>query len=379
MRVMVMAGTRPEAVKMAPVIRALRQRPGFSATVCASGQHREMLAQAFADFGIQADINLDVMTAGQGLGALSSLLFARFDALFASARPDWLLVQGDTTSVMAAAICAFYHDIRVGHVEAGLRSFNRRSPFPEEINRKAVALVADLHFAPTEAARQNLLAEGVASGDICLTGNTVVDALNWRLAMLADSPAQLPANVAQSLASGRKIILLTAHRRENHGEPLRAIFSAVASLAQSRPDLQIIYPVHLNPAVNSPAKELLSGIANIALCEPLPYPALLTVLSAADLVMTDSGGIQEEACALGKPFIVLRENTERMEGIQAGCGKLVGARPERIISEALNYLAGGYGASDAGKNLYGDGRAAEKIADALASRASGRAQAGEAA
>lgn len=364
MRIVIMAGTRPEVVKMAPVIRRLRQEPRMDVVFCATGQHREMLAQACVDFGLAPDVNLDVMSAGQGLGQLSARLFQAFDNYLEQAAPDWLLVQGDTTSVMAAAMCAFYRKIKIGHVEAGLRSFNRHEPFPEEINRKVVALVADAHFAPTDGARANLLAEGIAPGSIELTGNTVVDALRYMLEKIRAEGGRLPPGAREQCQAGRKLILVTAHRRENHGEPLARICRAIGRLADKRRDIAFVYPVHYNPAVRETAWPLLGGRENILLLDPLPYRQTLALLDAASLALTDSGGLQEEAAVLRKPALVLRERTERMEGVDAGAALLVGSDMEAIagnVEDILDNPARAEAMAAAGGNLYGDGRAAERI------------------
>lgn len=368
MHVAIMAGTRPEVIKMAPVIRSLKQRDKMRVTVCATGQHREMLHQAFADFAIVPDENLDVMTAAQSLGSLSSALFERFDGFLTQCKPDWLLVQGDTTSVMVAALCAFYRNIHVGHVEAGLRSHNMRAPFPEELNRRVTALVADIHFAPTENARQNLLAEKIPAKNIAVTGNTVADALLQMLESLRGQPPKMPAALVHALASDKRIVLFTAHRRENHGAPLRRIFGAIKLAALSRDDALFVYPVHPNPAVSTVAKEMLGGCPNILLLDPFTYPVLLSVMERSEFIVTDSGGIQEEGCILRKPVLVLRETTERSEGVDAGAAKLLGS-DTKLIGEWLGKLFDDAGLRtsmiSAAGALYGDGKAAERIADCL--------------
>lgn len=370
MHALIMVGTRPEVVKMAPVIRRLRQSAKMRVTVVATGQHREILAQAFRDFDLVPDRNLEVMAEAQSLGRLTGALFEKFDCFLAETNPDWLLVQGDTASVMAAAMCAFYRNVRVGHVEAGLRSNDLRSPFPEELNRRIATLVADVHFAPTEKARQNLLAEQVAGGKIVVTGNTVADALMQMLASLRQTPPELPRSLKDILTTGKRVILVTVHRRENHGARLRQIFAAIREVAREHPDLAFVYPVHPNPAVRLPARELLGSCENIALCEPFAYPVLLSVLERAEFVLTDSGGLQEEGCILRKPVLVLRETTERGEGVAAGAAKLLGAEPGAIVGW-VNRLLAEPGLSrqmaEAAGALYGDGKAAERIAAYLES------------
>lgn len=370
MHVMVMVGTRPEAVKMAPVIRCLKGEPMMRTTVCASGQHQEMLSQAFRDFGIEPDINLEAMSNSQSLATLSAALFQKFDDFLEQTDPDWLLVQGDTTSVMVAGLCAFYRNIKVGHVEGGLRSFEKRSPFPEEVNRKIAASISDLHFAPTEAAKRNLLGEGVAAKDIIVTGNTVVDALHMRL--IEQQETRAPGSLGKIYSSGKRIILVTAHRRENHGQPLLQICQSIKKAAKKRPDLCFVYPVHLNPAVNRPVREQLGGVDNIELLDPLPYPQLLGLMEKAEIILTDSGGIQEEATVLGKPVLVLRENTVRMEGVEAGAAVLVGADEFKIeswLERLLDDRACAAKMSACAGSVYGDGHAAERIVSVLRDQA----------
>lgn len=364
MRITALAGTRPEVVKMAPVIKRLKAVKGIETIVCATGQHREMLAQAFADFNLEQDINLDVMTQSQSLGQLSAALFQTFDKFLERERPDWILVQGDTASAMVAGLCAFYRGVRLGHVEAGLRSFDLRQPFPEELNRKIIALTADAHFAPTEGARANLLAEGAADDAILVTGNTVVDAL--RDALAESGYQDLRSEIRDFAESFSRLVLVTAHRRENLGAPLERICEALARLAAARGDVGFIYPVHLNPAVRNTASLRLGDIANIMLTPPLPYKELLQLLARCDLALTDSGGVQEEAAVLRKPALVMRETTERMEGVRAGAALLTGTDIRAIMENTLAIIdnpekAGAM--SRAGGELYGDGKAASRIAE----------------
>lgn len=370
MHVAVVVGTRPEAIKMAPVVRVLRESGRHQVTLCASGQHREMLAQALADFGLTPDVDLHVMKQDQTLAGLTARLSDGVDGLLASLRPDWVLVQGDTTTVMAAALCAYYRGIRIGHVEAGLRSFDLRSPFPEEANRKITSVLADLHFAPTQAARANLMREGVPGAKIFVTGNTVVDALLWMRDRVAGESSLLLPEVAAARAHGRKIILVTCHRRESFGEPLKRIFAALRNVARRNPEVLVVYPVHLNPRVRETARSMLSGEPNILLTEPMTYKPFVAMLANCDLIVSDSGGIQEEAPALDKPVLVLRQVTERPEGVAAGVAKLVGQDSERIVAEIEMLLHDpvAYSRMATPANPYGDGHAAERIRDALESK-----------
>jgi UDP-N-acetylglucosamine 2-epimerase (non-hydrolysing) len=361
--VLLLYGTRPEAIKMAPVAAALRARPRrFSVTLCTTAQHREMLDQVQALFGLAADVDLDLMRPDQSLNDLASRLFAALDPVLVERRPDWLLVQGDTTSALVGALAAFHRGVKVGHVEAGLRTGHLRRPFPEEANRRAIDLVADALFAPTERACQALLAEGVDPGRVFLTGNTVVDALTRIAADRSNGIAQEPE---------RDEVLVTIHRRETFGAPLCEIFAALRELAAAFPATRFVYPVHRNPNVREPAYRLLSGIPNLELHEPFDYLTLLRRLAAARLVITDSGGLQEEAPAFGRPVLVLREETERPEGIEAGLAELAGTCRQRIVAAATRLLRdegarGRMAAKGAVANPYGDGRAAERIAACLA-------------
>jgi UDP-N-acetylglucosamine 2-epimerase (non-hydrolysing) len=354
LKVLAVYGTRPEAIKMAPVIAALRRRPEtFAVTVCTTGQHREMLDQVQELFGLRPDVDLGLMRHDQTLNGLSSAAFAAMDEVLVSYRPDWLLVQGDTTTAMTAALAAFHRGVRVGHVEAGLRTGDLRRPFPEEANRRVIDLLADALFAPTARAKAALLAEGCAEERIHVVGNTVIDALQ---ALAGGDPVET-----------RDEVLVTVHRRESFGEPLRGIFAALRRLAEDFPHILYIYPVHRNPNVRQPAFELLSGLPNLELCEPLDYRELVRRLARCRLVLTDSGGIQEEAPTFGKPVLVLRETTERPEGVEAGVAKLVGVDPERIVAEASRLLSSeeAYLAMARAVNPYGDGLAGERIAAVL--------------
>jgi UDP-N-acetylglucosamine 2-epimerase (non-hydrolysing) len=368
LRVLSIFGTRPEAVKMAPVVKMLAVTPGIESQVCVTAQHREMLDQVLDLFNIQPDVDLDLMRPAQTLAELTASIFTHLDPVLSDIRPDWVLVQGDTTTVMAAALLAYYHRIRIGHVEAGLRTHDKWQPFPEEINRRVAGVVADLHFAPTEHSRQNLLAEGVPDASINVTGNPVIDALQE----IVRRPT--PPETAQLLAEkdirpgGRELVLVTAHRRENFDQPLEDICQALRELAETYPKrLELVYPVHLNPNVQDPVHRLLADVPNITLLPPLAYLPLVHLMKHAKLVLTDSGGIQEEATALGVPTLVLRQVTERPEGVEAGVLKLVGTDRRLIVDSARHLLEdeAAYQAVAAVQNPFGDGHAAERIAAAL--------------
>jgi UDP-N-acetylglucosamine 2-epimerase len=366
-RVLSVFGTRPEAVKMAPVVERLRRTAGVEARVCVTGQHRQMLDQVLALFDIVPDFDLDVMEPDQALAPLTEAILHRLDPVLEEVRPDWVLVQGDTTTVMATALLAYYRGIRVGHVEAGLRTGDKWQPFPEEINRRIASVLADLHFAPTETARRNLLKESVPAERIVVTGNPVIDALR----AIAARPYDLSGGPLAGLPLDRRLVLVTAHRRENFGEPLTRIFAALQRLARRyRDDAVFVYPVHLNPNVRQPAQQILGDIPNVRLLEPLDYLPMVHLLSRSTLVLTDSGGLQEEGPALGKPVLVMRQVTERPEAIEAGTARLVGTETDRIEGEVRRLLDDphAYAAMAHAANPFGDGRAAERIVDALMSR-----------
>ena len=353
--VLLLYGTRPEAIKMAPVAAALRARPErFRLVVCATGQHREMLDQMHRDLDLAPDLDLALMRPRQGLNELAGRAFTALDGVLDRVRPDWVLVQGDTTSAMVAALAAFHRRVRVGHVEAGLRTGDLHQPFPEEANRRLVDLVADALFAPTEPARDRLLAEGARPETVHLTGNTVVDALTR---LWGGRPVER-----------RPEVLVTVHRRESFGAPLESILAALCELAGRFPDLRWILPVHPNPEVAVPVRQRLAGVANVELCEPLSYPDLVAVLARCRLVLTDSGGIQEEAPTFGKPVLVLRDKTERPEGVAAGVARVVGTATREVVAAASRLLTdpAAYAAMAQGFNPYGDGHAAERIVHALA-------------
>jgi UDP-N-acetylglucosamine 2-epimerase (non-hydrolysing) len=367
-RILVIAGTRPEAIKMAPVVHALRGMGNtFDVRVCSTGQHKEMLAQALADFDLAPDCILDVMQTGQTLAGLSGRLFHAIDALLARERPDAILVEGDTTTVEVAALCAFYRRIPVGHVEAGLRSHDMTQPFPEELNRRITALAATWHFAPTRLAGRNLEAEGIRPEVIFVTGNTIVDALMDTLERIQKSPPPLPERIEAAITRRTPIVLITGHRRESFGQGFQNICDALQRLAASHPETTFIYPVHLNPAVRQPVHERLENIENILLEEPLAYKAFVRLMEASRLILTDSGGIQEEGPSLGKPVLVMRDVTERPEAVEAGVNRLVGTVPDSIVSGVEELLSSeqAYGRMTSAANPYGDGTAAKKIAGIL--------------
>lgn len=350
---------------MAPVIWALKSRPDrFEQVVVATGQHRELLDQTLAAFDIEPDIDLELMQPDHGLGEFGARALTAVGALLDELLPDLALVQGDTTTVMMASLAAFYRGVPVGHVEAGLRSHSPRSPFPEELNRRVAALAATYHFAPTPRARENLLREGIAEESVHVTGNTVVDAL--RMMRLPDGFDDERLRQVD-FDNGSRTVLLTAHRRESHGEPLRAIFRSMRLLTERFDDVQFVFPVHLNPRVRRDAHAELKGTGRVHLVEPLSYPDLMLALSRSHFVMTDSGGIQEEAPSFGKPVLVLREVTERPELIEAGLGQLVGTGTEAIVAAATRLLTDDdrLRAMSSGTNPFGDGRAAERIVHIL--------------
>lgn len=363
-KVLCVVGTRPEAIKMAPVIRELRARPeAFECVVVSTGQHRQMLDQVFGIFGLQPDIDLGLMQPDQSLAGLTSALFAHLDRAVEEVLPSWILAQGDTTSVMVASLVAFYRRIKFGHVEAGLRTGDFAHPFPEELNRRVTDLVADLCFAPTERAKNALLAERVNPARIHVTGNTVVDALQ----QIVGSGAMDRVAPPIALDPDARLVLITAHRRESFGGPFRQLCEAIRDLALAHPDVQFVYPVHLNPNVRGPVNEILQGTANVRLIEPIDYVQLLALMRASELILTDSGGIQEEAPTFGVPVLVMRETTERPEGVDAGCAELVGTRREDIVRAASDRL-GRRSQTKVVPNPYGDGNAARRIADILAGR-----------
>lgn len=373
-KVCVVIGTRPEAIKMAPVILELLKRPrDFDVTVCSTGQHTTMLDGALAAFGIRPDAELEVMKPGQSLAQLTSRLLLALDTYFEETQPDLVLVHGDTTSAMAGALAAFYRQIEVGHVEAGLRTQNLLSPFPEEYNRRSVAIATRYHFAPTRAARANLEREGVSPRDIIVTGNTVIDALQFTIRALSNRPEEIRKLKSELIPKlgfdpeAQAFVLITAHRRENFGAGLDNICQSILELAKANPNLRFVYPVHLNPKVKNTVESKLGRIANVALIEPQDYQCFAWLLHNCLLVLTDSGGIQEEAPALGKPVLVMRDTSERPEAIEAGTAKLVSTAPETIVREVQTLISNRceYESMAHAINPFGDGKAAPRIVDHL--------------
>ncbi|APZ98027.1 UDP-N-acetylglucosamine 2-epimerase (non-hydrolyzing) [Sphingopyxis sp. QXT-31] len=368
MKVMTVFGTRPEAIKMFPVVHALQHQPGLDVRVCVTAQHREMLDQVLEIARITPDIDLDVMQANQTLDALLARLVEGLGETFDAEKPDRILVHGDTLTTMAATLSAYFRKIPVGHVEAGLRSGNIYHPWPEEVNRRVTGAVADQHFAPTETAAKALRAENVPAANIHITGNTVIDALLATKARIDEEPA-LASGLDPLLArfAGQRIVAVTSHRRENFGDGMKAIADAIAAIA-ARSDVAVIFPVHPNPHVRAAMEPILGSLSNVALIDPLDYPHFVRLLASSELVLTDSGGVQEEAPSLGKPVLVMRETTERPEGIEAGTARLVGTNRDRIVSEIFSLLddEGAYAAMARAHNPFGDGTAGTQIAEIVA-------------
>ncbi len=365
-RILVVIGTRPEAIKLAPLVRVLRDAPARAeVAVCVTGQHRQMLDPVLGLFGIIPECDLRLMTPDQTLPALTAAVLTGVTPVILRERPDWLVVQGDTTTAMGAGLAAFYQGVRLAHVEAGLRTSDKRHPFPEEANRRIVDVLADAHFAPTTRARANLLREGVPPSSIHVTGNTAIDALRHVVARVDGVDAALAG-----LPLGRRIVLVTAHRRESFGAGMIEICRALRRLADEVADVQIVYPVHLNPNVHQPVHERLSGHPRISLVPPLDYASLIWLMRRSTLILTDSGGIQEEAPSLGKPVLVLRATTERPEAVEAGCARIVGTDAARIVREARHLLDDGAAYERMAKvaNPFGDGHASERIARVLCSQ-----------
>ena len=360
-RILIVMGTRPEVIKLAPVIIGARNRPDeFETVVVTTSQHREMLDQMLETFQVEVDFDLDIMKPNQDLRHVTTAALNGLHDVIGQVKPDWVIVQGDTTTTFSGALSAFYHQVSVAHVEAGLRTYDKRQPFPEEINRRLTTQIADVHFAPTTLSRDNLLREGVSGDAISVTGNTGIDALFLTL----DSEAGETA----SSSAGERRLLVTAHRRENHGEPMQRICRAVLRLVDEFPDLRALYPVHLSPRVRDVVLPMLGGHPRIELGEPLEYREFVREMNRAHVILTDSGGIQEEAPSLGKPVLVMRETTERPEGIDAGTVRLVGTNEERIYSEAARLFRDddAYRKMALARNPYGDGRATERILSTLA-------------
>ena len=361
-KVLSVFGTRPEAVKIAPIVRLLKETPGVESRVCVTAQHRQMLDQVLELFQIKPDYDLNLMRDNQSLAEISASIFTHLDPVLASFQPDWVLVVGDTTTVVTTSQLAYYRRIKLGHVEAGLRTHNKWHPFPEELNRRIATVIADLHFAPTEWSKANLLREGIDERNILITGNPVIDALNF--VARQEEPQEITSLIER--LGNRRLILVTAHRRENFGAPFENICHAIKELA-AREDVEIVYPVHLNPNVQEPVNRILKGIPHVTLIHPLDYRPMVHLMKHAQLLITDSGGLQEEAPSLGIPVLVLRETTERPEGIEAGTLKLVGTETHQIVSETNRLLDDPIAHAEMAKaaNPYGDGHAAERIVHAL--------------
>lgn len=358
-KILCVVGTRPEAIKMAPVILALQNEPWANVRVLATAQHRQMLDQVLNFFGIEPNLDLNIMRPNQALTTLTARLLLDLDNVLISEKPDVVLVQGDTTTVMSAALACFYHQIPVGHVEAGLRTWDMQNPFPEEANRVIAGKLARWHFAPTEGSRSNLLRDGIADGNIIVTGNTVIDAL----LMTASKDLEVEFDIDPS----KRLVLITSHRRENFGTPFHNICQAFKALSENNPGVQFLYPVHPNPNVKDAAHETLGSCPNIRLCEPLDYAPFVAAMKRAYLIISDSGGVQEEAPALGKPVLVLRDETERPEAVELGVVRLVGSCFEKITTETQKLLddESAYNQMARGISPYGDGHASERIVRVL--------------
>lgn len=365
-KILLIFGTRPEAIKMAPLVKAfLRDKIKFETKVCVTAQHREMLDQVLNFFEINPDYDLDLMEPGQDLFTLTAKVIETLRPVLASYKPDFVFVHGDTTTTMAGSIAAFYSGAKVCHIEAGLRTYNKKSPFPEEVNRQITARVSDYHFAPTDKSRDNLLKENVNEASILVTGNTVIDALFESVSRVENLVGSTVDAIKSQIYEGQEIILVTGHRRENHGEGFNSICKALKRIAQEKPEVKIIYPVHLNPKVQEPVHRILSGLDNIMLIDPLSYPEFIWMMNQSKIIITDSGGVQEEAPSLGKPVLVMRDTTERPEAVDVGTVLLVGTNEDLIVKETLSLLDDEerYAKMSALHNPYGDGKASERIVE----------------
>ena len=362
---LIIFGTRPEAIKMAPLVKEFQKDKTLNVRVCVTAQHREMLDQVLVFFDIKPDYDLDLMKPNQNLFSLTSDIILELKKVLEDYNPDYVYVHGDTTTTMAASIASFYAGAKVCHVEAGLRTDNKLSPFPEEINRQVTGRIADYHFAPTLTSQNNLLKENIKGNNIIVTGNTVIDALIESVERVEHIKNDEIDQLKEIVLKDRKLILVTGHRRENHGQGFIDICEALKQIALMYHDVQIIYPVHLNPNVKGPVYEILSGISNIHLVEPLAYPAFVWLMNQSYLIITDSGGVQEEAPSLGKPVLVMRDTTERPEAVEAGTVILVGTNKDNIIKECVNLLTDEvrYRTMSALHNPYGDGKACSRIVD----------------
>jgi len=361
---LIVFGTRPEAIKMAPLVQKFAEYKNFETKVCVTAQHREMLDQVLSFFEITPDYDLDVMRSGQNLHSLTASIIENMKAVLDDYKPDFVFVHGDTTTTMAVALAAFYSGAKVCRVEAGLRTFKKRNPFPEEMNRNIVGRIADFHFSPTETAKENLLLENISDKTISVTGNTVIDALEYSVQKMKEgySDNEIEA-LKKDIDFSKRTLLVTGHRRENHGQGFINICKALKQIAEENPETQIVYPVHLNPNVQKPVFDLLSEVENIYLIDPLSYPAFVWLMEKSYLIITDSGGIQEEAPSLGKPVLVMRETTERPEAVDAGTVILVGTNQKKIVEETTKLLKDSdhYLQMTRLHNPYGDGKACERI------------------
>lgn len=367
-KILIVFGTRPEAIKMAPLVKAFKdQENDFDTKVCVTAQHREMLDQVLSFFKISPDFDLDLMKPGQNLYSITAAIIEGMKPVLEEFNPDYVFVHGDTSTTMATSIAAFYNQSKVCHIEAGLRTHNKWSPFPEEVNRQVTGRIADYHFAPTETSKQNLLLENIKLESIIVTGNTVIDALVNSVAKVQEDPSDFIKNLEFTLGND-ELILVTGHRRENHGDGFVRICEALKEIALQKPEIQIVYPVHLNPKVQEPVKRILSNISNINLIEPLAYQDFIWMMNRSKLIITDSGGVQEEAPSLGKPVLVMRDTTERPEAVAAGTVILVGTDKDLIVSETINLINNEERFQKMSKlhNPYGDGKACKKIVQFIA-------------
>lgn len=366
--ILISFGTRPEGIKMAPLIKEIKKNSDkLNLTICSTGQHKEMLDQVLEFFEIKPDIDLNLMTKSQSLGALSSKVLLKMEEVFNKIKPDIVLVQGDTTTAFLAALVAFYQKIKVGHIEAGLRTYNKFSPFPEEINRQLISKIADLHFAPTKSAYDNLINEKINQDTLFLTGNTIVDAINWGIKKINNfnylEKSEEIKKINNLINFSRKTVLVTMHRRESFGEEIINVCKALKHISKKYNDINIVYPVHLNPNVRKPVEKMLSGIKNIKLIEPLSYESFLYLMEKSYFIITDSGGVQEEAPTLQKPVLVIREFTERTESLELGMSKLIGTETANIVNNVTSLIENKneYNNMISGTNPYGDGTASFKI------------------
>lgn len=370
-KVLILFGTRPEAIKMAPLIREFKRNSLiFETKVCVTAQHREMLDQVLKFFEIEPDYDLNLMRKGQDLYSLTAAIIVNLKEVLEVYRPDYVFVHGDTSTTMAGSLAAFYSGGKICHIEAGLRTFEKRSPFPEEINRQITSKIADYHFAPTTTSMVNLINENISKESIIITGNTVIDALLESVDKVNKNPSKLILRLTQKL-NNNEVILVTGHRRENHGDGFINICEALKKLGKEKPEVKIVFPVHLNPNVQEPVKRILKNISNVILLDPLSYPDFIWLMNRSKIIITDSGGIQEEAPSLGKPVLVMRETTERPEAVNTGTVILVGTNKERIIDETLRLLndENHYHTMSRLHNPYGDGKACEKIVSFMKQRA----------